>query len=119
MTALMRAVPDPVEELVMVPVLLILPVEKVIPPFVELALSIVRFPVPNTPPETVNWPESDFIVPPAPASVIDRFVPRSYVPDVDSKVPLFIWIVLVEEASPKLSEALICNTPPSMLVVPV
>src|SRR6266446_5189063 len=57
MTALMRVEPLPVPELVIVPVLLTLAPERVMPLAIELLLLRTRLPVPVTPPVKVSSDE--------------------------------------------------------------
>ena len=54
MTALISVTPLPVPELVIVPMLLTLVVERVMPLAILLLLLSIRLPVPLTPPETVS-----------------------------------------------------------------
>ena len=54
MAALIVVEPAPVPELVMVPILLTLVVERVIPETIALLLLSIRLPVPVMPPDTVS-----------------------------------------------------------------
>ena len=116
MTALMAVVPEPVPELVIVPVLLTLVVERVIPEAIALLLLSTRLPVPVTPPDTVSTAlplELLFVrvVPPL-------FTVRAVVLIVRAEVVLFSMICVTFAPTPPLIVTLPLFVP-ELVIVPV